>query len=114
MAALDAAQAGSLGTLEVSCPSSEAGDTARRPLDQEWQRARAAVSALARACLLHAPGAPSHATLHPRRIRDAMARPPPRVACQTTPYQTFFLSGRAFLFFLVNTQKNTAPPCAPP
>src|SRR5467141_3989080 len=79
MAALDAAQAGSLGTLEVSRPSSEAGDTARRPLDQEWQRARAAVSVLARACLLHAPGAPSHATLHPRRIRDAMARPPARL-----------------------------------
>src|SRR5256885_2072643 len=65
MAALDAAQAGSLGTLEVSRPSSETGDTARRPLDQEWQRARAAVSSLARACLLHAPDASSHATLHP-------------------------------------------------
>jgi hypothetical protein len=39
----------------------------------------AAVSALARACLLHARGAPSHATLHPRRIRDAMSHPPARI-----------------------------------
>jgi len=61
-------------------PSAEAGDAARRQLDQEWQRAHAAVSALARACLLHTPGAPSHATLHPRRIRDAVPRPPARIA----------------------------------
>ena len=56
------------------------GGTARWQLDQEWQRGRAAVSALARVCLLHTPGAPSHATLHPRRIRDAVPRPPARIA----------------------------------
>ena len=74
MAALDAAPTGSLDILEVSRPPAEAGDTACRQLDQEWQRTRerVAVSTLTRACLLHTPGAPSHATLHPRRIRDAV------------------------------------------
>ena len=63
-------------------PPAEAGDTACRQLDQEWQRTRerVAVSTLTRACLLHTPGAPSHATLHPRRIRDAVPRPPARIA----------------------------------
>jgi hypothetical protein len=55
MAALDAAPTGSLDILEVSRPPAEAGDTACRQLDQEWQRTRerVAVSTLTRACLLH-------------------------------------------------------------
>jgi hypothetical protein len=82
MATLDTTQAGSLSPPEVSRSPAEAGDIARRQLDQEWQRARerAAVSALSRARLLHIPGAPSHATLHPRRIRDAVPRPPAQIS----------------------------------
>jgi len=67
MAALSAAQAGSLGILEGARLPAEAGESARRSLDQTWQRARerAVISALARTGPLHTAGAPSHATLHP-------------------------------------------------
>ena len=70
--------------------------------------ARAVVSTLARAYLLHIPGAPSHATLHTRRIRDAVPHPLAHIAVSLRLYHYLVFLARPLLSFRGTTRK----PCA--